>query len=100
VGQDKSGRDISAELDKKDPHRWGPGPVFHPTVTIIAGRPKSSWQQQRVIKHLKEMYPDGLPAKHRPGELRAALGKRDPDLKKLDWKTLQRAIAQMPKAGD
>jgi hypothetical protein len=99
MGQDKPGRDISAELDKKDPHRWGPDPVFHTTVTITASRPKSSWQQERVIKHLKEMYPDGFPAKYSPGRLLAALAKRDPQLKWLDRKTLRRALAQVAKSG-
>jgi hypothetical protein len=92
MGQDKPGRDISAELDKLNPHRWGDDPVS-PVATVFkftAGRPKSSWQQQRVIKHLREMYPDGrLP---RPKLLLARLAKRDPKLKSLDWKTLRRAL--------
>jgi|SRR6516164_282069 hypothetical protein len=64
-------------------------------VVIIAHRPKSSWRQAKVIKHLRGMLPNGIPPDCKPGSLRHQLAKCDPDLKSLDWKTLRRAIDQM-----
>jgi hypothetical protein len=80
--EDKAGRDISAgsELLKG---------AVHATVTI-------TWQQERVIKHLREMYPDGRLL--RPKWLLARLAKRDPKLKSLDWKTLRRAMDAIRRA--
>jgi hypothetical protein len=86
-GQD--GPDVSYA----DLRRWLIGPTFNSSISISVGRPKSSWQQLRVIEHLKEMYPNGnLPRSKR---LLAELGKRDPELKSLDWKTLRRAIERL-----
>jgi hypothetical protein len=66
-------------------------------VEVHVGRPKSSWQQQRVISYLAEMYPTGVPDDVPRKRLLAELGKRDPALKRLDWKTLRRAIKAVPR---
>jgi hypothetical protein len=55
-------------------------------------RPKSSWQQLRVISHLAQMYPNGVPADVQRKWLLRELGRRDPALARLDLKTLRRAI--------
>jgi hypothetical protein len=61
-------------------------------LSIKAGRPKCSWQQKRVIRHLREMYPHGVPADIQRKWLLRELGRRDPALAKVDLKTLRRAI--------
>jgi len=35
--------------------------MYKASVTIEVSRPKSSWQQQRVISYLAKMYPNGVP---------------------------------------
>ena len=86
--EDKPGRDIGIACIKD-----GIPVVKALKVEFHVSRPKSSWQQQRVIKHLKEMYPDGnFPS---PKRLLAKLAKRDPNLKSLDWKTLRQAISRI-----
>src|SRR5262245_57280252 len=78
-----SGRDISGPI---------PPGVFVPEVWIEVGRPKSSWQQQRIISHLAEMYPGGVPADIPRKQLLRELGQREPALAQADLKTLRRAI--------
>jgi hypothetical protein len=67
-------------------------PMFKASITIETSRPKSSWQQQRVISYLAEMYPNGVPAEVQRKQLLRDLGQRDPDLAQVDLKTLRRAI--------
>jgi len=66
--------------------------MYKASVTIEVSRPKSSWQQQRVISYLAKMYPNGVPDECPRKQLLRDLGKRDPAFARLDWKTLQRAI--------
>jgi hypothetical protein len=61
-------------------------------VWLEVGRPKASWQQQRVIGHLRQMYPNGVPADIPRKQLLRQLGQREPALAKADLKTLRRAI--------
>ena len=82
------GRDISALLGPIPGVLYGQAKI----LSIKAGRPKSSWQQQRVITHLAEMYPNGVPADVQRKWLLRELGRRDPALARLDLKTLRRAI--------
>src|SRR5262245_7507869 len=77
------GRDISGPI--------GPD-AFQVEAWLEVGRPKSSWQQQRVISYLAKMYPNSVPDECPRKQLLRDLGKGDPALARLDWKTLQRAI--------
>src|SRR5262249_55598272 len=76
------GRDISGPI---------PPGVFVPEVWIEVGRPKSSWQQQRIISHLAQMYPTGAPSDVGPKRLWGEWGQREPGLERADLKTLRRA---------
>jgi hypothetical protein len=69
-----------------------PKVVWASKVEIQVSRPKSSWQQLRVISYLAETYPSGVPDDVPRKLLLRELGRRDPALARLDWKTLRRAI--------
>jgi hypothetical protein len=71
-----------------------PPKVIRARIEVHVNRPKSSWQQDRVIHHLGEMYSSGIPDRCSKKQLLRELAKRDPDLEKLDRKTLRRAIEQ------
>ena len=44
-----------------DLRRWLDPPTINATISISVARPKSTWQQLRVMRYLREMYPNGVP---------------------------------------
>jgi hypothetical protein len=81
--------------DKPEWLWWHGQPIIRAVkVEFHTHRPKSSWQQERVIRRLAEIFPTGVPDQCLRKWLLAALIRRDPDLERLNWKTLQRAIKQ------